>query len=415
MSFRPYSNPESSSAGKMLMFGGVGMADERPEEHPSTADDLLDAGPRASKRIIPEKLIGLDDHALSVALVEINNAAKRQRDMASAHYEAKMHGLAKSAKETKEFLYSLKDDVLRRLVSQERARLAGYHSKPDPRGAVQFVRRWVPDPYDDDDDDSDYYDRPKEWVAIPNPKVTVDSEGYAVTYMESIEFCGRRFHRPLSSFPEGAIVAAQIEEELSPATSKRYVRRKDAEHTLRQYLRLPNVLIQAELLVFGKSVDEGRVVEALSIPWIELCRQILEDERLFYEFARNPRKFEEFVAGSYKKMGWTEVVLTPRSNDQGRDIIAVLPGQFSIRILDQCKAYSPGHRVTAEEVRAMLGVLTGDRNATKAIVTTTSSFAPGIEGDSGLAPFMPHRLQLRNGKSFRDSLRQLYPSDKVTI
>jgi restriction system protein len=388
------------------------MSDDLPRGDFAQVGSLTSA--KASRRTIPEKLIGLDDEALTVALVEINNAAKRQRDMASSHYQARMHGLAKVAKETKEFLYSLKDDVLRRLVNQERARIAGYHSKPDPRGAVNFVRRWVPDPFDDDDEYEPYH-RPKEWVAIPNPNVTVDSDGYAITYMEAIEFYGRQFHRPISSIPEGASIAVELEDELSPATSKRYTRRKDAEHTLRQYLRLPNILIQADLLVFGESVDEGRLVEALSIPWIELCRQILEDERLFFEFARNPRKFEEFVAGSYKKMGWTDIVLTPRSNDQGRDVIATLPGQFSIRILDQCKAYSPSHLVTAEEVRAMLGVLYGDRSATKAIVTTTSSFAPGIEKDPGLAPFMPYRLQLRNGKSFRDSLRQLYPNAKVTL
>jgi restriction system protein len=373
---------------------------------------------RAIRQTIPERLIGLDDRSLSVALAEINNAAKRQRDMASAHYQAQMHGLAKAAKETKEFLYSLKDDVLMRLVAQERARVVGYHSKPDPRDAVHFVRLWAPDRYAYEDDiDDDEYDAPslREWIAIPNKDVTVDGEGYPITNLELLEFSGRRFHRPIPSLPAGASITEALEEALSPATAKRYVRRKDAEHTLREYLRLPDLLIEAELLVFGQSLDEGRVVEALSIPWIELCRQILEDERLFFEFAKNPRKFEEFVAGSYKKMGWADVILTPRSNDQGRDIIAVLPGQFSIRILDQCKAYSPNHKVTAEEVRAMLGVLYSDRNASKAIVTTTASFAPGIESDPGLAPFVPHRLQLRSGKSFRDSLRRLYPSDKLVI
>jgi hypothetical protein len=65
--------------------------------------------------------------------------------------------------------------------------------------------------------------------------------------------------------------------------------------------------------------------------------------------------------------------------------------------------------------RIELGVLYSDRNASKAIVTTTASFAPGIELDPGLAPFVPHRLQLRSGKSFRDSLRRLYPSDKLVI
>ena len=50
----------------------------------------------------------------------------------------------------------------------------------------------------------------------------------------------------------------------------------------------------------------------------------------------------------------------------------------------------------ANDVRAMLGTLTGS-NASKGIVTTTSRFAPGIESDAGLKPFVPYRLELKDG------------------
>ena len=109
------------------------------------------------------------------------------------------------------------------------------------------------------------------------------------------------------------------------------------------------------------------------------------------------RKVEELVAGAYEREGWTEVVLTPGSGDGGVDIIASRPGIGSIRILDQIKAYAPHRVVTANDVRAMLGALTGDRNASKGIVTTTSAFAPGIESDPGLKPFIPYRLELKDG------------------
>ena len=71
-----------------------------------------------------------------------------------------------------------------------------------------------------------------------------------------------------------------------------------------------------------------------------------------------------------------EVVLTPSSGDLGRDVIAIKKGFGSIRFIDQVKAFSPSHVVTANDVRALPGVLQADQNATKAIFTTTSTFAP---------------------------------------
>ncbi|WP_161967125.1 restriction endonuclease [Fimbriiglobus ruber] len=111
----------------------------------------------------------------------------------------------------------------------------------------------------------------------------------------------------------------------------------------------------------------------------------------------NPRKWEEMIAGWYKEYGFDEVTLTPASGDRGRDVIAVKHGALSVRILDQVKAYKPGHLVTANDVRALLGVLAGDRAATKGLVTTTSEFAPGIDTDPSIAPFVPTRLEMVNG------------------
>ncbi|MBI2360629.1 MAG: restriction endonuclease [Deltaproteobacteria bacterium] len=71
------------------------------------------------------------------------------------------------------------------------------------------------------------------------------------------------------------------------------------------------------------------------------------------------RKLEEIIAGAYEREGWPEVVLTPRSGDRGRNVIATKPGIGSIRIIDQVKAYAPDHPVTADEVRAVLGAKRG--------------------------------------------------------
>ena len=97
---------------------------------------------------------------------------------------------------------------------------------------------------------------------------------------------------------------------------------------------------------------------------------------------------------AYLQSGY-EVVLTPRSNDQGRDVIATKQGIGCIRIFDQVKAYKPPHVVTADEVRSMIGVIAGDQNVSKGVITTTSFFAPEVEEAKNIKPFIPYRLELR--------------------
>jgi hypothetical protein len=101
---------------------------------------------------------------------------------------------------------------------------------------------------------------------------------------------------------------------------------------------------------------------------------------------------EEIIAGAYKKAGFEEVTLTPCSGDHGRDIIAVKRGLGRICVIDQVKAYNPNHLVTADEVRALMGVLHGD-SASKGFLTTTSDFAPRLRQDPLITPFMPARLE----------------------
>ena len=55
-----------------------------------------------------------------------------------------------------------------------------------------------------------------------------------------------------------------------------------------------------------------------------------------------------------------------------------------------------------------LGVLNVDRNSSKGIITTTSNFQPGIsKPDSEFAPFLPHRLELKNGEDLLKWLAEL--------
>jgi restriction system protein len=98
--------------------------------------------------------------------------------------------------------------------------------------------------------------------------------------------------------------------------------------------------------------------------------------------------------------------LTPRSGDLGRDVIAIKKGIGCIRIIDQVKAYKPSHLVTANDVRALMGVLQGD-GASKGFLTTTSDFAPKIKEDILITPFIPARLELINGDKLLKRLEEL--------
>jgi restriction system protein len=157
-------------------------------------------------------------------------------------------------------------------------------------------------------------------------------------------------------------------------------------------IEAPPILLQA-LLTFGERVPEGQVVTAAALPWFEAIRLAQGDPNLMHKLGW--REWEAIIAGAYRRAGF-EVILTPRSNDKGRDVIATRHDVGSIRYYDQVKAYSPGTAVTLEEVLSMLGVLTAEPNVSKAIITTTSTFAPGVFTHPGITQFLPYRLDLRD-------------------
>ena len=105
--------------------------------------------------------------------------------------------------------------------------------------------------------------------------------------------------------------------------------------------------------------------------------------------------------GVFDSIGYSvngyDVTLTPRSGDFGRDVIAVKKGRLCVRILDQVKAYRHGRLVSANDIRALIGVLASDLNASKGVVTTTSDFAPRVAEDLFIKPHIPYRLELVNG------------------
>src|SRR5947208_3084057 len=98
----------------------------------------------------------------------------------------------------------------------------------------------------------------------------------------------------------------------------------------------PVVTLKA-LLTLGDPTQEGRLIEGVAFPWFAILEQIERDPKSVYEI--DPRTWEEIIAGAYTRAGFDEVILTPRSGDKGRDVVASRRGVGSIRIFDQVKAY----------------------------------------------------------------------------
>lgn len=163
--------------------------------------------------------------------------------------------------------------------------------------------------------------------------------------------------------------------------------------------KLPGLLLQTAIVELGEKTEEGRIVQAVALPWLEIIAQVSKNPDFLFQVPW--RKLEELIAGAYDKAGWDQVTLTPRSSDGGRDIIAVRQGVCRIRIIDQVKAYAPDRYVCANDVRALLGVLSSDLNVSKGFVTTTAKFAPGILEDTSIKPFIPYRLELKDGEALR--------------
>lgn len=158
------------------------------------------------------------------------------------------------------------------------------------------------------------------------------------------------------------------------------------------------------LLTFKGKTEEGKLIQAVNIPWFEIVDLLIKDPNAAYEIPAD--KWEEIIAGAYHQAGFEEVTLTPRSGDFGRDVIAVKKGLGTVRIIDQVKAYKPSLLVSANDVRALGFVLQAD-NAAKGFVTTTSDFAPKIKDDPFISPWAPSRLELIDGKKLIQRLIEL--------
>jgi restriction system protein len=161
----------------------------------------------------------------------------------------------------------------------------------------------------------------------------------------------------------------------------------------------------SSLIIPERKTTEGILVRSTSAIWSEIVQKLGSDWKLAFQLTSD--QWEELIAGAFHKAGYEEVTKTPRSGDHGRDIIAIKHGFGCVKILGSVKAYKPDHLVEYDAVRALIGVVTADQKASKGIITTTSDFPPLMENDPSIAPFLPTRLELVDGKSLQQWLNEL--------
>lgn len=82
-------------------------------------------------------------------------------------------------------------------------------------------------------------------------------------------------------------------------------------------------------------------------------------------------------------------------------------GFGAIRFYDQVKRYGPGQKVPADDVRAIFGVLKLHQNVSKAVITTTAFFAPGVREE--FKHVVPYELELRDGPAVQEWLLGFLP------
>jgi restriction system protein len=177
-----------------------------------------------------------------------------------------------------------------------------------------------------------------------------------------------------------------------------------AQHSAKVSLSLSGIVTP------GEKLSSGLVVVSTSQVWADIVETLGTDWSVALQIPSD--KWEEIVAGAFKKASFDEVILTPRSGDHGRDVIATKKGVLSIKIIGSVKRYKPDLLVGYDDVRALLGVLSGERDASKGIVMTTSDFPPNISDDPFIKPFLPTRLELLNGEQLRQWLTELGQSKR---
>lgn len=110
---------------------------------------------------------------------------------------------------------------------------------------------------------------------------------------------------------------------------------------------------------------------------LRVISSILRDPKQLRNLS--PRQFEGFIADILSKLEFENVVLTPRSSDGGKDVIASKKvNGIPVSFYFECKKYAKGNKIQLNTLRALLGVVAYDQNkANIGVLVTTSTFTKG--------------------------------------
>jgi Restriction endonuclease len=84
-----------------------------------------------------------------------------------------------------------------------------------------------------------------------------------------------------------------------------------------------------------QGADRGKIVEAVLLPFFDIIEILKKDPSAAFQIPWD--KWEEIIAGIYKQSRFEKVILTPRSGDYGRDVIAEKRGLGTVRVIDSAK------------------------------------------------------------------------------
>lgn len=153
-----------------------------------------------------------------------------------------------------------------------------------------------------------------------------------------------------------------------------------------------------------KKIEDGDLLLSVAPAWHQIVQLLQFDPEGIHAIPH--RRMEELVAGAYLEAGYARVVLTPRSGDLGRDIIAETGGPSPLRVVVEVKAYKPRLMVTAQQVRSALSNLLDEPATTKVVFSTTSDFAPRLRDDPKIRKRLGGQLHLLNGRKLAEKLIQ---------
>ncbi|GMQ79373.1 MAG: hypothetical protein BMS9Abin02_1958 [Anaerolineae bacterium] len=93
----------------------------------------------------------------------------------------------------------------------------------------------------------------------------------------------------------------------------------------------------------------------------------------------SPREFEKLIADLIGNLGFNDIILTPRSGDGGRDVLATqhIHG-IPVMFVFECKRYAKNNKVGPGLLRTLLGTVSHEgTKANIGVLVTTSTFTRG--------------------------------------